>query len=198
MVNSTIGSWKTCTDSRTWSYCWHNLLKRCRSSIVRPSADSIRRTRARSSRLAWTVHGKTGKRRFWIIRQRWGNISHNTSSTYSSELWDTQLIYSFFEGPQSWYIQTHKITNSMQKESWKSRRQDTASFKIWRYNHSGSQSSGWRETIAIASSIFGSGAGFGYSMETELSVQKQDCTRYDDKFAAILTSRKQAWSYLHW
>ena len=85
MVNTTIASWTTCTDSRTWSYCWHNLLKRCRSSIVRPSADSIRRTRARSSRLAWTVHGKTGKRRFWIIRQRWWNIFHNTSSTYSSE-----------------------------------------------------------------------------------------------------------------
>ena len=115
-----------------------------------------------------------------------------------ASLWDTHLIYSFFEGPQLWNIQTHKITNSMQTESWKSRRQDTASFKIWRYNHSGSQSSEWRERIAIASSICGSGAGFGFSMETELSVQKQDCTRYDDKFAAILTSRKQAWSYLHW
>ena len=29
---------------------------------------------------------------------------------------------------------------------------------------------------------------FGYSVGTKLSVQKQDCTRYDEKFAVILTS----------
>ena len=43
-------------------------------------------------------------------------------------------------------------------------------------------------------SICISGTGFGYSMDTESSVQKQDCTRYDEKCAAILSSRKQAWS----
>ena len=32
----------------------------------------------------------------------------------------------------------------------------------------------------------GSGARFGYSVDTELSAQIQDCTRYDEKFAAIL------------
>ena len=38
-------------------------------------------------------------------------------------------------------------------------------------------------------------------MDTELYVQKQDCTTYDERFAAILTSRKQDWRFtlvIHW
>ena len=45
--------------------------------------------------------------------------------------------------------------------------------------------------------ICGSGTRFGYSMDTELRGQKQDCTRYDVKFPAILASGEQAWSGLH-
>ena len=43
----------------------------------------------------------------------------------------------------------------------------------------------------------GCSARFGYAMDTESSVQTQDCTRHDEKIAAILTSRKQSWSDLH-
>ena len=42
----------------------------------------------------------------------------------------------------------------------------------------------------------GGGTRFGHSVDTESSVQKQDCTRDDEKFAAILTSKKEAWSDL--
>ena len=62
---------------------------------------------------------------------------------------------------------------------------------------SGSQSAQWRHRIATASSGCASCTGFGYSMDTEFTVQKQDCTRYDVKFAAVRSSRKQAWSHLH-
>ena len=40
---------------------------------------------ARYSRLTSAIHGSTGRRRIWIIRQSWWNNHHNTSSTYSSE-----------------------------------------------------------------------------------------------------------------
>ena len=53
-----------------------------------------------------------------------------------------------------------------------------------------------KKRIAIAS-ICGDGTRKRNSMVTESSVQEQECTRYDDKFAAILTSRRQAGSYLH-
>ena len=100
--------------------------------------------------------------------------SQNTSSTYSSEtleqIWIvTQFIYSFSEGPQLRLVQTRKKhESSMQEESSKSRRQDTRSNNIWTYNYSGSPSSQWRErTSSIASSICGSGTGFGQPMDTD-------------------------------
>ena len=34
-------------------------------------------------------------------------------------------------------------------------------------------------------------------MDTELSVQTQDCTRYDERLASVFTSRKQAWRSLY-
>ena len=49
-----------CTSRRTWSCCGNTSLKRCTCSIGRPSANSFGRLRARNSRLASTVHGRTG------------------------------------------------------------------------------------------------------------------------------------------
>ena len=86
----------------------------------------------------------------------------------------------------------------MQEESSKSRRRDTRSNNIWTYNYSGSPSTQWRErTSSIASSICGSGTGFGQPMDTDWLMRKQDCTRYDEQFAAMLASREQALGVLH-
>ena len=63
------------------------------------------------------------------------------------------------EGSQATKKDSHE--SSMQKEFWKSRRQDTASTEIWGYNESGSHSSQWRQRIAIASSPCGGGTKFG-------------------------------------
>ena len=60
-----------CTDSRTWSWSRHMSPERCTCCIGRP--------RAGSSRLASASHGRTGRRRIWIIRQWWSNISQNTT-----------------------------------------------------------------------------------------------------------------------
>ena len=62
--------------------------------------------------------------------------------------------------------------------------------KFWRHNCRGPQSSQRRERIAIKPSICDGSTRFGYSMDAELTVQKQDCTRYAGKFAAIPTSSK--------
>ena len=53
------------------------------------------------------------------------------------------------------------------------------------------------EQVAIATSMCGGDTRFGYSMDTQFSVQKQNGRRYDGMCAAILTSRKQAWSFVH-
>ena len=58
--------------------------------------------------------------------------------------------------------------------------------KFGGFNYSGLQSSQWR--IAIASSMFGSGTGFGHSMDAKFFVQEQHCARCDKQFVAILTS----------
>ena len=68
------------------------------------------------------------------------------------------------------------------KESRKARRQHTTSYTFFGYNYVGSQSSQRRKRIAIASSICGCGTRYGNSVDTELSVQQQDCTRFDDFF----------------
>ena len=57
--------------------------------------------------------------------------------------------------------------------------QTTASNPIWGYNNSGPQSS----------PIRGTGTRLGNSMDTALFVQKQGCTRYDEKFASILIQK---------
>ena len=62
---------KCCTDSRTWSHCRRKSRERCKCNIGRPIADSFGRPRARYSILTSPIHGKTARRRFWIIRQCW-------------------------------------------------------------------------------------------------------------------------------
>ena len=58
---------------------------------------------------------------------------HIPSETLAQTWRETQVIHSFFEGSQLWFLQTNKHQkSSMQKESWKSTRQDTASYNIWR------------------------------------------------------------------
>ena len=60
-----------------------------------------------------------------------------------------------------------------------------------RYNHSGSLSCQKRTNLDCIFDMRVSGTRFGYSMDTQVSVQKQDCTTCDEKFAAILTSKNK-------
>ena len=181
------------------SSCLELLLTRIPEAMQMEHRDTERRrlreTESKIFQTGFSHLRKDCRRRSWIIRQRWWTKSHNTSSTSETleQIWrETQFTQSFSDGPQTWYFQAHRNhQSSMQKESRRSRRQDTTSYKFWEYSYSGSQSCQWRERIAIAPSICGSCTRFGFSMDTELSVQKQDSARYEEKFAAFLHSRAQ-------
>ena len=67
---------ENCTDSRTWRYCRRESPKRCKYSIEGPTADSFGRARARYSRLASAIQGRTG-----LVIQS----TQNTSFTYFSQ-----------------------------------------------------------------------------------------------------------------
>ena len=123
-----------------------------------------------------------------------GKIPKNTSSTNSNETlqqsWtETLFIHSFSEGPRGALCKRTKITRAPRRRNPASRED-----KVPQASNFGDTTTA--DHTAIGPSICGSSTRFGYSMDTELSVQKQDCARYDDNLAAILTSRKQAWNTL--
>ena len=163
-------------------------------------------TSPRSDAASGDRHGRTGGRRFWIVRQCWWNDSQITSSTHSCEsleqIWrEAQLIHSLSlsEGPRVGFMDNaQKITRApcMLQKSWKSRGVGTTSHKNLDVVEADHKSFHWRTRIAITLSMCGSrSTRFGYSMDTEFSVQKQESTRYDGKCAAFLTYREHAWSY---
>ena len=153
------------------SNCRDRLPKRCRCS----NGDRFGRPTATYSRLAWTVHGRTGMEEGEL------GLSGSAGEQFPKHLLhlfqrdprtnlDSNTIYLliFRRTPIATCANAQKHESSMQEESSKSRRQDTRSNNIWTYNYSGSPSSQWREgTSSIAPSICGSGTGFGQPMDTD-------------------------------
>ena len=92
-----------------------------------------------------------------------------------------EVNQSFSEGPRCDICKRTQITRAPRRMNPKKREDKIPHATNLGYNESRSQS--------FAPSMCGSNTRFGYSMDTELSVQEQDCTRYDEKCAAILTSK---------
>ena len=153
-------------------------------SIGRPNTDSFGRPIARFSRLASTIYGRTGKRGILIIWQCWRETSPKTPPPHLPA-----RPFNISGGKHNWFNHFPKDSNSnfrktnknhersMQKESWKSGRQETTSYTFWGYKYSRSESSQCRERIASASSICGRVQDLATPMDTKLFLQKQDCTR---------------------
>ena len=91
-----------CTDSCNWSHCRHKFLKRCRC-IGTPTADIFGRPRVRSSRLASTICGRTGRRRIWVNQQCLQNNPRSTFSTSSSET-QNRIQHSSSKKTQRYFI----------------------------------------------------------------------------------------------
>ena len=113
-------------------------------------------------------------------------LLHNFQRDPRTNLEGKQFIHSFSEGDIS---KRTKIMRAPCRRNPESRGDRTLrATKFWGCRYSGSQSSQRRERIEITPSICGIGTQFGHSLDTELSVPKQDSTRYDEKFAANKTS----------
>ena len=113
--------------------------KRCRCSIDKSSVDSVGKSTAKYSRLTSVIYERTDRRRIWIIWQYWWSNCRNTFSTYCNEILEQNMkentIYALiFQRSQLRYMQTHiNHKSSMQKESWKSNRQDITCIHFWHY-----------------------------------------------------------------
>ena len=146
----------------------------------------------------------------WLQEFRHGLVDesvpeHPDASSSSHELpseprgkvvWQAQFLHSFPEGQKMRHL--HEDQNnkeSLQKTHWHNR---TSCWKNWWLDNSRSQSSQWRLWIPIQSSICCRGTGFGYSMDSSVSVQNKNFTGNSKKLAKVLGARKEACSHLHW
>ena len=162
--------WKMLFNGRTWSCCRAKSPERCGSNI------GFGRPRARYTRVDSAIHGRTGRGEVWIIRTclcltMLKIFFHIFQRDPGRDLEENTIYLLVFRGDT---CKRTKITR--------------APWRNMNIENTGCRETPWR---------LGSSARFGYSIDTELSLDKQDSTRYDEKFAAIPYSRKEAWSDSH-
>ena len=142
-----------------------------------------------------TIYQRIGRKRIWIIWQWWW---HKTPPPHFQR--DPGGKHNLFHFPKD---RNCEICNRTKITRAPCRRKPTSrEDRIPKATKIGGTITADHKVLneenAIAPSICGSSTKFGYSIGTVLSVQKQECTRYGVRCAAILTSRKQSWSDLHW
>ena len=173
------------------AYRRHKFLKRCRCHRGRPTVDNFGPPRPRHSRLAPTICGRTCRRRLGghpavLVMQFRKHLFHRFQRHLEEIGKETQFnSFIFRQTPIVIYV------NAQQS------RRLCGILKVDKTGHRKPHNFGIlsQRITKISFQRYGSGTRFGYSLDTQLSAQRQSCIRYEEKFAAIL--RKHAWSDLH-